>query len=71
MATSTSSQTTNNADELDKLESRLERFVSNAYGPWLTKVLRWRPDKEPDQCTFDQLDEPVPIGLDRVLDPET
>jgi hypothetical protein len=31
-------------------------------------VLRWRPDKTPEQCDFDQLDEPVPVGLDTVLD---
>lgn len=35
----------------------------------VTKMLRWRHDKEPSQCTFEQLDEPVPIGLDRVLQP--
>lgn len=36
----------------------------------VTKMLRWRPDKEPAQCTFEQLDEPVPIGLDKVLEPD-
>lgn len=33
----------------------------------VTKLLRWRPDKAPEQCDYDQLDEPVPIGLDQVL----
>jgi ATP-dependent DNA ligase len=54
---------------------RIERVVEVKYGSTLngrfrevTKVLRWRPDKEPGQCTFDQLDEPIPIGLDRVLE---
>jgi ATP-dependent DNA ligase len=36
----------------------------------VTKMLRWRHDKEPSQCDYDQLDEPVPIGLDKVLKPE-
>lgn len=27
------------------------------------KFLRWRPDKAPDQCRYDQLDAPVPIEL--------
>jgi len=35
----------------------------------VTKMLRWRHDKTPAECTFEQLDEPVPIGLDRVLKP--
>ncbi len=53
---------------------RIERVVEVKYGSTLnsrfrevTKVLRWRPDKQPAQCTFEQLDEPVPIGLDEVL----
>ena len=53
---------------------RIERVVEVKYGSTLngrfrevTKVLRWRPDKDPSECTFDQLDEPVPVGLDRVL----
>ncbi len=35
----------------------------------VTKMLRWRHDKEPAQCDYDQLDEPVPMGLDKVLEP--
>jgi|MEHZ01.5.fsa_nt_MEHZ011589456.1_1 ATP-dependent DNA ligase len=35
----------------------------------VTKMLRWRHDKEPSQCDYDQLDEPIPIGLDKVLNP--
>ena len=35
----------------------------------VTRMLRWRPDKEPADCDFDQLDEPIPIGLDKVLAP--
>jgi ATP-dependent DNA ligase len=55
---------------------RIERVVEVKYGSTLngrfrevTKVLRWRPDKAPADCDFDQLDEPVPVGLHRVLDP--
>jgi ATP-dependent DNA ligase len=33
----------------------------------VTNLLRWRPDKLPEQCTFDQLDEPEPVGVDEVL----
>ena len=53
---------------------RLERVVEVKYGSTLngrfrevTKVLRWRPDKLPSECTFEQLDEPEPVGLDSVL----
>ncbi|NLA35627.1 MAG: ATP-dependent DNA ligase [Actinobacteria bacterium] len=31
------------------------------------KFLRWRPDKTPDQCRYDQLDAPVPIELARLF----
>jgi len=53
---------------------RIERVVEVKYGSTLggrfrevTRMLRWRPDKEPHQCDYDQLDEPVPAGLDLVL----
>jgi len=56
---------------------RIEQVVEVKYGSTLngrfrevTKVLRWRPDKTPAECDFSQLDEPEPIGLHRVLDPE-
>ncbi|MGL5865375.1 MAG: ATP-dependent DNA ligase [Dermatophilaceae bacterium] len=32
------------------------------------QFVRWRLDKTPDQCTFDQLDEPVSYDLSAVLD---
>ncbi|HEX6860016.1 MAG TPA: ATP-dependent DNA ligase [Caulobacteraceae bacterium] len=28
-----------------------------------TKIMRWRPDKNPRQCTFEQIAPPAPIGL--------
>lgn len=34
----------------------------------VARFLRWRPDKTPAECTFDQLEEPEPAGLDLVLD---
>lgn len=56
---------------------RIERVVEVKYGSTLdgrfrevTKVLRWRPDKTPEQCSYDQLQEPEPSGLDVVLNPE-
>jgi len=54
---------------------RIERVVEVKYGSTLggrfrevTRLLRWRPDKDPTQCTFDQLQEPAPAGLDVVLE---
>lgn len=56
---------------------RIENVVEVKYGSTLngrfrevTKMLRWRPDKTPAECTFDQLDEPQPAGLDTVLSAE-
>ncbi len=56
---------------------RIERVVEVKYGSTLngrfrevTNLLRWRPDKTPTECTFDQLDEPEPTSVDRVLDPD-
>ncbi len=53
---------------------RIERVVEVKYNATLNgrlrevgRFLRWRPDKEPAECTFDQLDEPIPIGLGQVL----
>jgi ATP-dependent DNA ligase len=53
---------------------RIERVVEVKYGSTLngrfrevTKVLRWRHDKVPADCDFDQLDEPEPAGLLTVL----
>lgn len=31
------------------------------------QFVRWRPDKEPADCTYDQLDEPVSYDLDAIL----
>jgi hypothetical protein len=28
---------------------------------------RWRPDRDPESCTYDQLDVPVAYDLDDVL----
>ncbi len=32
-----------------------------------TRFRRWRPDREPASCTYDQLDQPVPEELHRVF----
>jgi ATP-dependent DNA ligase len=32
-----------------------------------TKLVRWRPDREPSSCTYAQLDRPVPEELSRVF----
>ena len=53
---------------------RIERVCEVKYGSTLsgrfrgvTQFLRWRPDKVPSECTFDQLDEPVPTGFTSVV----
>ena len=32
-----------------------------------TQFVRWRPDREPESCRYDQLDEPARYDLDAVL----
>ena len=32
-----------------------------------TSFVRWRPDREPASCTYDQLDAPVPMELNEVF----
>jgi bifunctional non-homologous end joining protein LigD len=31
------------------------------------QFVRWRPDREPRSCTYEQLDEPVSYDLDEIL----
>jgi ATP-dependent DNA ligase len=35
------------------------------------RFVRWRPDKSPASCTFEQLEQPVTADLERLLDRET
>lgn len=67
----------NAGKEMGWIPVRAERVAEVKYGSTLngrfrevTRLLRWRPDKDPDQCDYDQLDEPVPLGLASVLAPE-
>ena len=53
---------------------RIERVCEVKYGSTLsgrfrgvTQFLRWRPDKVPAECTFAQLDEPIPTGFTSVV----
>ena len=32
-----------------------------------TRMVRWRPDRTPESCSFDQVEVPVAIGLSEVL----
>lgn len=55
---------------------RIDRVVEVKYNATLNgrlrevgRFLRWRPDKTPAECTFEQLDEPVPVDLGVVLAP--
>ncbi|MGH9198262.1 MAG: ATP-dependent DNA ligase, partial [Acidimicrobiia bacterium] len=31
-----------------------------------TRIVRWRPDKDPRECTYDQLEPPKPFSLDDI-----
>lgn len=53
---------------------RIEKVVEVKYGSTLgdrfrevTKVLRWRPDKEPSECTLEQLEQPKPFDANKIL----
>ena len=66
----------NAGKEMNWIPVRAERVAEVKYNATLngrfrevTRMLRWRPDKEPAQCDYDQLDEPVPMGLAGVLAP--
>ena len=32
-----------------------------------TQFKRWRPDRSPESCTYEQLEEPVSYDLDEIL----
>ncbi len=56
---------------------RTELVIEVKYGSTLngrfrevTNMLRWRPDKTPAECTFEQLDEPEPSSVEAVLSPD-
>jgi ATP-dependent DNA ligase len=49
--------------EFDQLQSQRFRRVA--------RFERWRPDKSPEQCTYDQLDVAVPLELREVFTPTT
>ncbi|MBC7309955.1 MAG: DNA ligase, partial [Tetrasphaera sp.] len=60
--------------DLSFIPLRPERVVEVRYdhmeGPRFrhtAQFVRWRPDKDPRDCTFDQLDEPVSYDLGDVL----
>jgi ATP-dependent DNA ligase len=53
---------------------RPELVVEVAYSAMLagrfratTQLRRWRPDRLPESCTYDQIEEPAPMPLDDVL----
>ncbi len=64
----------NAGKDLSFVPLRPERVVEVAYdhmeGPRFrhtTQFVRWRPDREPASCTFDQLDRPISYDLAAVL----
>jgi hypothetical protein len=64
-----------NADkDLSFIPLRPERVLEVRYdhmeGPRLrhtAQFVRWRPDREPRSCTYDQLEEPVSFNLAEIL----
>ena len=53
---------------------RLERVVEVKYSTTLngrfrdvTRMLRWRPDKAPEDCDYSQLEEPAPFPVEDIL----
>jgi ATP-dependent DNA ligase len=64
----------NAGKDLSFIPLRPERVVEVRYdhmeGPRLRhtgQFVRWRPDKDPRSCTYEQLEEPVSYDLDQVL----
>ena len=57
---------------------RIERVAEVAYDHLqgdrfrhATTFLRWRPDKQPADCRYDQLEETAAFELQRIFSPET
>lgn len=48
------------------VEVRYDHLEGNRFRH-TAQFVRWRPDREPASCTFDQLEEPVRFDLERVL----
>jgi len=64
----------NPSRELSFTPLRPERVVEVRYGHMAgtrfrhtTQFVRWRPDRTPRSCTFDQVERPVTVDLDEVL----
>ena len=60
--------------DLSFIPLRPERVVEVRYdhmeGPRFrhtAQFVRWRPDRSPESCTFDQLEEPVSYSLSEIL----
>ncbi len=65
-----------NGKDLSWVPLRPELVVEVSYSAMLsgrfratTKLQRWRDDRDPRSCGFDQLEEPTPLALDEVLSP--
>ena len=67
----------NAAKDLSWHPLRAELVVEVKYGgvldgrfrPGVTQFLRWRPDRDPATCTFDQLELPPPVQVAEVFGP--
>ena len=65
----------NAAKDLSWHPLRAELVVEVKYGgvldgrfrPGVTQFLRWRPDRDPASCTFDQLELPPPVQVAEVF----
>ena len=65
----------NNQRDQSWIPLRIERVVEVGYTIMTsgrfrgtTRFVRWRPDKTPAECTYDQLDVVPPMGFQKVLD---
>lgn len=41
--------------------------LDGRFRPGVTQFLRWRPDRDPESCTFDQLELPPPVQVSEVF----
>lgn len=42
--------------------------LDGRFRPGVTQLLRWRPDRSPSSCTFDQLELPPPVQVSEVFE---
>ncbi len=58
----TSKTTASEVVSLEGYEGRFEELAG-----YTAQFVRWRPDREPSSCTYEQLQEPVTYDLAEIL----